>query len=251
VSSVAAIVIWTPGDPDPGPCLDSLAPQVDELVLTVNPGGSPTTREAQVIANERTLGFGANINRGVAATSAPYVIASNSDIVVAAGAVATLAGFADEHPRCGIAAPQLQYPDGRWQPSRRSFPTVRGTLVRRTPLRRWLHPEQRQRRHYLLDERPTEPVLSDWFLGAFLLLRREMLEELGGLDEGYHLYGDDIDLAYRADKVGWERWYVPGAVVVHHHQAVTDRSFFTRRTLWHWRSIARFVRKHPETLRAL
>jgi hypothetical protein len=251
VSSVAAIVIWTPGDPDPGPCLDSLAPQVDELVLTVNPGGSPATREAQVIANERTLGFGANINRGVAATSAPYVIASNSDIVVAPGAVATLAGFADEHPRCGIAAPQLQYPDGRWQPSRRSFPTVRGTLVRRTPLRRWLHPEQRQRRHYLLDERPTEPVLSDWFLGAFLLLRREMLEELGGLDEGYHLYGDDIDLAYRADKVGWERWYVPGAVVVHHHQAVTDRSFFTRRTLWHWRSIARFVRKHPETLRAL
>jgi GT2 family glycosyltransferase len=251
VSSVAAIVIWTPGDPDPGPCLDSLAPQVDELVLTVNPGGSPATREAQVIANERTLGFGANINRGVAATSAPYVIASNSDIVVAPGAVATLAGFADEHPRCGIAAPQLQYPDGRWQPSRRSFPTVRGTLVRRTPLRRWLHPEQRQRRHYLLDERPTEPVLSDWFLGAFLLLRREMLEGLGGLDEGYHLYGDDIDLAYRADKVGWERWYVPGAVVVHHHQAVTDRSFFTRRTLWHWRSIARFVRKHPETLRAL
>ena len=83
----AAVVIWTPGDPDPGPCLDSLAPQVDELVLAVNPGGSPSTREAQVIANERTLGFGANINRGVAATSAPFVIASNSDIEVTPGAV--------------------------------------------------------------------------------------------------------------------------------------------------------------------
>ena len=84
--SVAAVVIWTPGDPDPGPCLDSLAPQVDELVLTVNPGGSPATREAKVIANERTLGFGANINRGVAATTAPFVIASNSDIEVTPGA---------------------------------------------------------------------------------------------------------------------------------------------------------------------
>jgi GT2 family glycosyltransferase len=247
----AAVVIWTPGDPDPGPCLDSLAPQVDELVLAVNPGGSPSTREAEVIANERTLGFGANINRGVAATTALYVIASNSDIEVTPGAVAELASFADAHPRCGIAAPQLRYPDGRWQPSRRSFPTIRGTLVRRTPLRRWLHPEQRQRRHYLLDEQPDEPVPSDWFLGAFLFLRREMLEQLGGLDEGYHLYGDDIDLAYRARRAGWERWYVPGAVVVHHHQAVTDRRFFTRRTLWHWRSIARFVRKHPESLRAL
>ena len=154
-------MIWTPGDPDPQPCLDSLAPQVDELVLTVNPGGCPSSRGAQVIANERTLGFGANINLGVAATSAPYVIASNSDIEVAPGAIASLAAFADEHPRCGIAAPQLQYPDGRWQPSRRSFPTIRGTLARRTPLRRVLHPEQRQRRHYLLDERPTEPTPSD------------------------------------------------------------------------------------------
>jgi len=192
--SVAAVVIWTPGDPDPGPCLDSLAPQVDELVLTVNPGGSPATRDAEVIAHERTLGFGANINRGVAATRAPYVVASNPDIEVTPGAVAELARFADAHSRCGIAAPQLRYPDGRWQPSRRSFPTVRGTLVRRTPLRRVMRPEERQRQHYLLDERPAKPAESDWFLGAFLLLRREMLDELGGLDEGYHLYGDDIGL---------------------------------------------------------
>jgi GT2 family glycosyltransferase len=243
-------VIWTPGDPDPQPCLDSLGPQVDELVITANPGGSPSTDGARVIANERTLGFGANINRGVAATAAPYVVASNPDIEVTPGAVAALAAFADVHPRAGIVAPQLRYPDGRWQPSRRSFPTVGGTLVRRTPLRRVLHPERTQRRHYLLDEQPTEPARSDWFLGAFLLLRREMLEELGGLDEGYWLYGDDIDLAYRAKKAGWERWYVPDAVVVHHHQALTDRRFFTRRTLWHWRSILRFVRKHPESLRS-
>jgi GT2 family glycosyltransferase len=114
-----------------------------------------------------------------------------------------------------------------------------------------MRPEERQRQHYLLDERPAEPAESDWFLGAFLLLRREMLDELGGLDEGYHLYGDDIDLAYRARTAGWERWYVPDAVVVHHHQALTDRRFFTRRTIWHWRSVLRFVRKHPESLRAL
>jgi GT2 family glycosyltransferase len=244
-------VIWTPGDPDPGPCLESLAPQVEELVLVANPGGSRSSAGAQVIANERTLGFGANINLGLAATAAPYVVASNSDIEVTPGAIARLRQFADEHPRCGIAAPELRYPDGRWQPSRRSFPTIRGTLVRRTPLRRLLHPERRQRRHYLLDERPPEPALSDWFLGAFLFLRREMMKELGGLDEGYRLYGEDIDVAYRAGKAGWERWYVPDAIVIHHHQAVTDRRFLTRRTLWHWRSIARFVRKHPERLRAL
>jgi N-acetylglucosaminyl-diphospho-decaprenol L-rhamnosyltransferase len=246
--STAAVVIWTPGDPDPGPCLESLAPQVDELVLLENPGGEPSRGAARVVANERTLGFGANINRGLAATSAPYVIVSNPDIEVTPGAIAILEAFAEATPRCGIAAPQLRYPDGRWQPSRRSFPKVAGTLVRRTPLRKLLNPEQRQRRHYLLDERPTEPTRSDWLLGAFLMLRRTTMEELGGADEGYRLYGDDIDLAYRAAKAGWERWYVPDAVIVHHHQAVTDRRFFTRRTLWHWRSIIRFVRKHPQSL---
>jgi N-acetylglucosaminyl-diphospho-decaprenol L-rhamnosyltransferase len=244
-------VIWTPGDPDPGPCLESLRAQVDELVLVANPGGSPATDGAMVIANERTLGFGANINRGATATTAPFVVASNPDIEATPGSIAALREFAEANPRCGIAGPQMRYPDDRWQPSRRSFPTVSGTLVRRTPLRRVLHPERRQRRHYMLDERPTEPVPADWLLGAFLFLRREMLHELGGLDEGYRLYGDDIDLAYRARKAGWERWYVPQAVVIHHHQAVTDHRFLTRRTLWHWRSMLRFVRKHPESLRGL
>ena len=165
-----------------------------------------------------------------------------------AGSIATLHEFAETHPRAGIVGPQLRYPDGRWQPSRRRFPTVSGTIVRRTPLRRLLNPERRQRRHYLLDERPSEPDESDWLLGAFLFLRRELLEELGGLDEGYRLYGDDIDLA-TAPQGRLGALVRPDAVVIHHHQAVTDHRFFTRRTLWHWRSIARFVRKHPESLR--
>jgi GT2 family glycosyltransferase len=88
-------------------------------------------------------------------------------------------------------------------------------------------------------------------LGGFLVLRRTMLDQLGGFDEGFRLYGEDIDLCYRAAKAGWERWYVPAAVVQHRHAAVSDRRFFTRHTLWHWRSILRFVRKHPERLRAL
>jgi len=144
----------------------------------------------------------------------------------------------------------MLYPGGEVQPSRRRFPTVAGTLVRRTPIRRLFDPYTLQRRHYHLDERPEHPVEADWMLGAFLVLRRSMLAELGGFDEGFRLYGEDIDLCYRAMRAGWERWYVPAAVVEHEHQAVTDRTLLTRRTLWHWAGIARFVRKHPETLLA-
>ena len=249
---VDALVVWTPGDEDPTAALESLLPQVDTLVLVAN-GGRPerVPQGLTFVDNDRPLGIGANINKGIAATSAPFVVTANPDTFAEPGALETLRAFAESHPRCAIAGPQLRYPDGTWQPTRRAFPTVRGTIVRRTPLRLLLKPQERQRSHYLFDERPTEPTQAEWIVSAFLLLRREAMDELGGYDPGFRLYGDEIDLAYRAHKAGWERWYVPEAVVIHDHQAVTDHRFFTRRTLWHWRSIARFVRKHPETLRAL
>jgi GT2 family glycosyltransferase len=82
-------------------------------------------------------------------------------------------------------------------------------------------------------------------------MRRELLEEVGGWDAGFRHYGEDIDLQYRAARAGWERWYVPAAVVRHDYAAVIDRRFLTRHTLWHLGGMLRFVRKHPERLSAL
>jgi GT2 family glycosyltransferase len=226
-----------------------LRPQVDELVLIENLPGSVREGE-RVLRNERPLTFAANVNQGVAATSGELVLVANPDTLPAADAVTELRAFVETHPRAGIAGPQLRWPDGSWQPSRRRFPTVGGTLVRRTPLR-LLRGAYAQRDHYLLDERPEAPVQADWLLGAFLLMRRAMLLELGGWDGGFRHYGEDIDLAYRAAKAGWERWYVPAALVTHDYAAVVDRTFLSRHTLWHLRGMARFVRKHPERLRAL
>jgi N-acetylglucosaminyl-diphospho-decaprenol L-rhamnosyltransferase len=232
--------------------LPALAPQVDEIVVIANvPGSAPADAHGtRVIDNERPLGYAANLNRGIAETTGELVLVNNPDAVPEPGAVAALAAFVQAHPRCGIAGPRLLDPDGGWQPSRRRFPTVGGTLVRRTPLRLLFPPLERQRAHYNLDERPTEPVEADWMLGGSLLLRRAMLDELGGYDPGFRMYGEEIDLCYRAAKAGWERWYVPQAVVRHRWDALSDRRLLTRRTLWHWRSVLRFVRKHPERLLA-
>jgi N-acetylglucosaminyl-diphospho-decaprenol L-rhamnosyltransferase len=246
--TVAAVVVVHEQVPELARCLETLVPQVEELVVVENLGGT-VVQGVRVIENERPLGFAANANRGIAETTTPYVLVCNPDTEAGPDAVAVLRRFAELHPRAGIVGPELRHPDGTLNPSRRRFPTVSGTIVRRTPLRRVLG--RTQRAHYGLDEQPEEPVQADWLLGAFLLLCREMLEELGGFDEGFRLYGEDIDLAYRAAKAGWERWYVPQAKVVHAHQAVTDQRLLTRRTWWHWRGIARFVRKHPERLKAL
>ena len=246
---VDAVVVTHGRQPELGRCLEALRPQVDDLVVVANPPAPEI--DARLIVNDRDLGFATNANIGIAATAAPFVIVANPDTEARPNAVRRLKEFADAHPRAGVIGPQMLFPDGRWQPSRRRFPTVSGTIVRRTPLRKILRPQTRQVSHYLLEDRPTEPVQADWMLAAFLLLRREMLDELAGFDPGYRLYGEDIDLCYRAEKAGWERWYVPQAVVTHSHAAVTDRRFLTRRTIWHWRGILRFVRKHPERLKSL
>ena len=233
--------------------LSALAPQVDETLVIANLPGSAdgVSSDVRVLENQRPLSFAANVNLGIAATSGEYVLVANPDAIAEPDAVGTLVAFADAHPGCGIAGPEMHWPDGSRQPSRRRFPTVRGTIVRRTPLRRFRPPYETQREHYTLDERPTEPVRADWMLGAFLLMRRAMLDEIGGWDSGFRHYCEDIDVCYRAAQAGWERWYVPGAVVTHAYAAVIDRRFLSRHTLWHARGMARFVRKHPERLLAL
>jgi len=250
--NVAAVVVSHGNAAELDRLLPVLAPQVDELVVVANvPGSVGVLPEgATLIANETPRGFGANVNRGLAATSAELVCSVNPDAVPRPGAVAELRAFLEEHADAGVAGPTMLYPDGTVQPSRRRFPTVLGTLVRRTPIRLLFDPYKLQRRHYHLGEHPTAPVQADWMLGGFLMLRRAMFDELGGFDEGFFLYGEDIDLCYRAWRAGWSCWYVPAAVVEHEHQAVTDHRLLTRRTLWHWRGILRFVRKHPERLRA-
>ena len=249
---VSAIVVSHGHREELARALSALLPQVDEAVVIANvPGSAPADAlGARVVEQPRPLSFAANVNAGAAATSGELLLVANPDTVAEPGAVAALRDFTAAHPRCGAVGPQMLDPDGRWQPSRRRFPTVGGTLVRRSPLRRVFPPLERQRDHYLLDERPSEPVPADWMLGGFLMIRRAAFDEVGGFDEGFRMYGEEIDFCYRLAEAGWERWYVPAAVVRHEHKALTDRRWLTRRTVWHWSGILRFVRKHPETLRS-
>jgi GT2 family glycosyltransferase len=251
--NVSAVVISHDEPAELERCVRALLPDVADVLVVANTlqSAGPLPSGVGTIVNDRPLGFAANANAGISRTHGEAVLVANADAIPRPGAARVLASFMASRPRCGIAGPQLLYPDGRWQPSRRAFPTVSGTLVRRTPLRLLVDPTEYQRSHYLLDERPDEPVEADWMLGAFLLYRRALLDELGGFDDGYRLYCEDIDLCYRAARAGWERWYVPGAVVEHAYAAEIDRAFLSRHTAWHTRGMLRFVRKHPERLLAL
>jgi GT2 family glycosyltransferase len=247
--SVSAVVVSHGHAEDLARLLPVLVAQVDEVVVVANiPGSLAAVPEGvRVLENGRPLCLAANVNLGLEVTTGDVVVNVNPDAIPDPGAIPTLAAFLADRPRCGIAGPALRWPDGTWQPSRRRFPRVAGTIVRRTPLRS-LRGVYAQRGHYLLDDRPEEPVEADWMLGAFLAMRRTMLEEIGGWDAGFRHYVEDIDLCYRAMRAGWERWYVPAATVTHAYAAVIDKRFLSRHTLWHARSMARFLRRHPEIL---
>jgi hypothetical protein len=234
------------------PCLTALrADDVPAVVLENVPDGSAelaASLGARTGVNSRPGSFAHNQNALIASTRSRYVLVLNPDCLVRPGAVPRLVEIADEHARAGIVGPRLLNPDGTLQRSRRRFPTVSGTLVRRTPLRLLLADvEDAQASHYLADV-PADAVTCDWMLGACLLLRREMLDEIGGFDEGFPMYGEDIELQYRAMRAGWERWYVPDAIADHEYQRVIDRRLVSRRSLWHLQGMARFVRLHPESL---
>ena len=113
--NVAAVVVFTPGCPDPGPCLETLLPQADEIVLDRKPAGRPPRFPPafEFSGTEDRLGFGANINRGIASTTAEFVAVSNPDTLRRPDAIGILAEFARSHPRCGIAGPQMFYRTGR------------------------------------------------------------------------------------------------------------------------------------------
>ena len=201
--TVSAVVVSHGDAAELAASLPALTDQVDEVVVIANvpESAGDVAPGVRVLENPHPLGFAANANRGIEETTGDLVLLANPDAVPEPGAVAALRDFVEAHPRCGIAGPRMTGVHGELVPSRRRFPTVRGTLVRRTPLRRLRPPLERQREHYHLGDEPDEPVQADWLLGGFMLLRRAMLVEVGGLDAGFRLYGEDIDLAYRAARI--------------------------------------------------
>lgn len=200
--------------------------------------------EAHLVRAPRRRGFAANCNAGAKMAKGRILFLLNPDARVMAGSIDCLVSYLDAHPTVAIAGPRLIYPDGSPQSSARRFPTVTVTLLRRSPLRLlWRHSEG-ERRHLMLDTTLDRPATVDWLLGAALAMPSSVYRDLGGMDESYRLYCEDIDLCHRVWDAGLGVVFVPGTVVEHDLSELTRRRFLTRATIWHMTSMARYVRRH-------
>jgi N-acetylglucosaminyl-diphospho-decaprenol L-rhamnosyltransferase len=198
----------------------------------------------KLLINRERKGFSANYNQGLRASKGRYVFVLNPDTELKAGAIRTLIDYMDSQPEVGICGPQLHFPDDSIQPSCRRFPTMASVLVRRTPLRRWLLNSSFNARHLMDDFDHTNTSAVDWMLGAALFVRRKFLQTVGLLDEGYNLYVEDIDWAYRAHQDGWKVIYCPNAHIIHHHMAISDHRLWGWHSKMHIMSMWRYFRKH-------
>jgi GT2 family glycosyltransferase len=251
-------------------CLTSLREQADgytELIVVDNHSTDDSVAmlrrefpEVKLLENSENAGFARANNQGIREAHGKYVLLLNSDTVVRAGAVQTMAHFMDAHAEAGAIGCRLLYADGRIQATagRHAGPNLMGLILRLSGLAHSIRSNRARRilRRYFgfllgsslrsyLDPyaASTSAFEVETISGACLMLRREAVAQAGELDENFFMYLEDLDYCLRLGACGWKLYYVPSAEVIH---LVGSSSGGRMReySVQSYQSLLHFYRKH-------
>lgn len=199
-----------------------------------------------VIESKINLGFAGANNLAMQRSTGRYLLLLNTDALVTPGSIHALLALAEQTPRAGIVGAHLLNPDGSFQASHTNFPTLWQEFLMLSTIGRRIYGP------WYPSHGPEEakgPQRVDYVEGACLLVRRDALEAVGGLDEGYFMYAEEVDWCKRMAVQGWEVWYAPAAQVVH----IGGASSVNRKTSREadlYRSRVRYFRIHHGRLQA-
>ncbi len=205
-------------------CLASLPQHTPEMEVIVVDAGSADgsadlVREefpgVRLLAQAENLGYSRGNNLGLKAASGRYLLVLNPDTEVMGDALAQMTAYMEAHPRVGLLGPQLVSADGAIQSTRRRFPALATAFFEST----WLQPlaPRSLLKHYYAQDLPDDAISEvDWVMGAALMVRREAYEQVGGFDEGYFMYSEEVDWCRRLKAAGWQVVYFPAARIIHH-----------------------------------
>jgi GT2 family glycosyltransferase len=232
-------------------CLESIRPATARAVIVVDNASSDGSAAmvraefplVELHANARNPGYGAALNQAVAACDAPYVLLLNSDTRLAPSAIWLLTDYLDRHPRVAVAGPRLLNADYTLQASCYHFPTPPQLFLEESTLGRQIRHIPLLRDRYLrtwphLHARPVP-----WVLGAALAIRRAAFDAVGGFDEAYVMYFEEVDLCYRLAAAGWETHFAPVTTVIHAGGASTEQRRADMAAQF-FASLARFYERH-------
>jgi N-acetylglucosaminyl-diphospho-decaprenol L-rhamnosyltransferase len=240
-TDVAAVIVDFHAGQALDDCVDSLhANGVTDIVVVENGEEGSTLpalsgQHVLLVVPKLNLGYGRGVNRGVAASPPRrFLLVSNPDVVVHEGAVAALVDFLDEHPNVAIVGPQINRPDGSVYPSQRVFPNfwLAGLHALLAPL--W--PGNPFTRRY---RSPRKDGSVDWVSGAFFLARRDRFEEVGGFDERYFMFAEDMALCWQMREHGHDVASTSNALVTH-IEGVSRARASREMLIAHHRSAMRF-----------
>jgi GT2 family glycosyltransferase len=248
-------------------CLRSLAAQISDIdnshvrvvVVDNNSGDGSLVKLSAAIEREswsawaelmplvKNGGFAFGNNAGIRkvralAESVDYIMLLNPDTVALPGAIGALLEFMDAHPEVGIAGSQLESVNGSVDSSAHIFPTPLSELegaARLGILSRLLQ-------RYVVTPPPQAYAHQcDWVSGASMIIRRQVIENIGLMDEKYFLYFEEVDFCRRAFQAGWQCWHVPASRVIHLEGASTGiRAMAKRRAGYWYDSRRRYFSKH-------
>jgi len=200
--------------------------------------------QVTLIESPANVGFSAGNNLALRGCGSPYVLLLNPDTEAVGDAVVTMMRYLETHPKVGVVGPQLRYGDGSHQSSRRRFPTLCTAIWESTLLGEWFPYNPWLRRYHMADTSDDEPQRVDWVNGACMLVRGEILTQVGLLDETFFMYSEELDWCRRIKQAGWEIAYLPSAVVVHHEAQSSDQVTALKHIRFNVSKIHYFTKHH-------
>lgn len=196
--------------------------------------------EASVLMLSENKGYGGAVNAACVGLGPEidWILVANPDVELGRGSVDELLDELDRHDDVAAVGPHIADAAGRTYPSARRFPSFTDGIGHALLVRIW--PGNPWSRHYLQTSTAVEPRDVDWLSGACILLRRSAFDEVGGFDERYFMYFEDVDLCFRLGQAGWRRRYRPSSEIMHvgAHSTTTRQAAMVRA---HHESAARFV----------
>ena len=228
-------------------CVASLrADGVDRIVVVDNASADRSVSAiraadpgVEVVALPKNLGYGAGVNCGVARTREPFVLVMNPDVEVEPGSTKVLLDALVADPGLGIVGPGIETPEGVLYPSARTFPAL-GDAAGHAFLHFVWPSNPFSRRYRMLDWDHGDARDVDWVAGTHLLARRAAWDRVGGFDEAFFMYMEDVDLCWRLHRAGWRVGYEPAARIRHAIGRSTDQTPY-RMIAAHHRSLLRYA----------
>lgn len=228
-------------------CVESLRVDGIERIVVVDnasaDGSVAAIRAADpdvhVIPLDENVGFGAGVNRGAAEVAEPFLLVLNPDVEVEPGSTKVLLDALVGDAGLALVGPRIETPEGELYPSARTFPDMLDAAGHAFLHFVWPN-NPFSRRYRMLDWDHRDHRDVDWVAGTHLLARRAAWDQVGGFDEAFFMYMEDVDLCWRLHRAGWRVGYEPAAVVKHAIGRSTDQTPY-RMIAAHHRSLLRYA----------